>query len=189
MPLRQNNLSATFEELAMPLIDRLYNFAYWLTGNREDSEDLVQETFLKGLKGFKSFHPGTNFRAWMYRILRNTFLSARTRSQPEITVPVDSTENGPELAIAAETPETTLIDYSNRELVRNAIDHLPLPAREVILLCDLEELSYRDIAETLAIPIGTVMSRLARARRAIREELRKTVHPIRGGSTQPRAAT
>src|SRR5215472_9573237 len=69
--------SDSFEELAMPLFDQLYNFAHWLTQNREEAEDLVQETYAKALKGFSSFQPGTNFRAWMYRILRNTFLTSR----------------------------------------------------------------------------------------------------------------
>src|SRR5213596_4386543 len=70
--------AATFEELAMPLFDQLYNFAHWMAQNREEAEDLVQETYAKALKGFSSFQPGTNFRAWMYRILRNTFLTSRT---------------------------------------------------------------------------------------------------------------
>src|SRR5437588_9031293 len=81
--------AATFEELAMPLFDRLYNFAHWLTQNREEAEDLVQETFAKALKGFSSFEPGTNFRAWIYRILRNTFLTSRAGLKSAATVPLD----------------------------------------------------------------------------------------------------
>src|SRR5512142_3303038 len=79
----------SFEEMAMPLFPRLYNFAHWLTQNREEAEDLVQETFMKALKGFASFEPGTNFRAWMYRILRNTFLTSGTGLRAAKTVSVD----------------------------------------------------------------------------------------------------
>ena len=89
--------SDSFEELAMPLFDQLYNFAHWLTQNREEAEDLVQETYAKALKGFSSFQLGTNFRAWMYRILRNTFLTSRTGLRAAATVPLDSEEDGPEL--------------------------------------------------------------------------------------------
>ena len=84
--------AATFEELAMPLFDQLYNFAHWLTQNRDEAEDLVQETYVKALKGFSSFQPGTNFRAWIYRILRNTFLTSRTGLRATMTVPLDAEE-------------------------------------------------------------------------------------------------
>src|SRR6266853_4982894 len=101
----------SFEELAMPLFDSLYNFAGWLTHNREEAEDLVQETYAKALKGFSSFQLGTNFRAWMYRILRNTFLTSRTGLKVTMTVPLDSDEEeeGPEPAIEQDTPETLLL--------------------------------------------------------------------------------
>src|SRR5207237_8089726 len=90
--------SDSFEALAMPLFDQLYNFAHWLTQNREETEDLVQETYAKALKGFSSFELGTNFRAWMYRILRNTFLTSGTGLRVTMTVPLDREEPGPELA-------------------------------------------------------------------------------------------
>jgi len=86
----QNLPSGTFEELAMPHFDRLYNFACWLTQDRREAEDLVQETFAKALKGFSSFQPGTNFRAWIYKILRNTFLTSRTGLKAAATVPLDA---------------------------------------------------------------------------------------------------
>ncbi|HSZ62627.1 MAG TPA: RNA polymerase sigma factor [Terriglobales bacterium] len=162
----------SFEELAMPLFDQLYNFAQWLTQNRDEAEDLVQETYAKALKGFASFQLGTNFRAWMYRILRNTFLTSRTGLKATMTVPLDPEEDGPELAVARDTPETLLFERSNREALQSAIDELPVYSREVLLLCDVEEMSYQEIAETLSIPIGTVMSRLSRARRALRDRLR-----------------
>jgi RNA polymerase sigma-70 factor (ECF subfamily) len=165
--------SGSFEELAMPLFDQLCNFAYWLTRNQEDAEDLVQETYIKGLKGFSSFQLGTNFRAWMYRILRNTFLTSRTGSKATMTVPLDPEENGPDLAVERETPETILIERSNWQLVQSAIDELPVRFREILLLCEVEQMSYQEIAETLSVPIGTVMSRLSRARKALDERLRQ----------------
>jgi RNA polymerase sigma-70 factor, ECF subfamily len=164
--------SDSFEELAMPLFDQLFNFAHWLTRNREDAEDLVQETYVKALKGFSSFQLGTNFRAWMYRILRNTFLTSRTGLSATMTLSLDSEEEEPELAGDGETPETILIARSNVQLVQGAIDELPARFREVLLLCDVEEMSYQEIAETLSIPIGTVMSRLSRARKSLRDGLR-----------------
>jgi RNA polymerase sigma-70 factor (ECF subfamily) len=163
--------SDSFEELAMPIFDQLYNFAHWMTQNREEAEDLVQETYAKALKGFSSFQLGTNFRAWMYRILRNTFLTSRTGLKATMTVPLDAEEDGPELAIESDTPETILFERSNREQLQSAIDELPVYFREIILLCEVEEMSYQEIADTLSIPMGTVMSRLSRARKTLRDRL------------------
>lgn len=158
----------TFETLAMPLFASLYNLAHWLTQDGAEADDLVQETYLKALKGFRSFEPGTNFRAWMYRILRNTFLTSRSGLSAKMTEPLD-----PEGEITAEsgTPESLLLARMDQELVRNALERLPVAFREVILLCDLEEMSYQEIAEAIGVPMGTVMSRLSRARKAMRELL------------------
>jgi len=161
----------SFEALAMPLFEQLYNFAHWLTQDREEAEDLVQETYAKALKGFSSFRLGTNFRAWMYRILRNTFLTSRTGLKATMTIPLDPDEDGPELAVEHETPETLLFERSNRDLLQRAIDELPVYFREILLLCEVEEMSYQEISETLSVPIGTVMSRLSRARQALRTRL------------------
>jgi len=161
-----------FEELAMPLFDSLYNFARWLVHNSNDAEDLVQETYLKALRSFASFQPGTNFRAWMFRILKNTFLSSCSKLERRMTVALDSEEDGPELAVENETPETILMDRSSFQRVQSAIDDLPVHHRETLLLCEVEEMSYQEIAGILSIPIGTVMSRLARARKAVRKSLR-----------------
>src|ERR1700723_1224810 len=163
-----------FEELAIPLFDSLYNFARWLVHNSNDAEDLVQETYLKGLRGFASFQRGTNFRAWMFQILRNSFLSSRSKLERRMTVATDSEEDGPELTVDRETPETILMNRSNSQLVQRAINRLPLAYREALLLCEAEEMSYQEIAEILLIPIGTVMSRLARARKAVRESFLNT---------------
>jgi len=177
--------STGFEELAMPLFDSLYNLAHWLVRNKSDAEDLVQETYRKALVSFASFQTGTNFRAWMFRILKNTFLSSCSRLERRMTVAVDSEPDGPELAVESETPETILIERSNREQVQRAIDELPTHFRETLVLCEVEELSYREIAEILSIPIGTVMSRLTRARRAVRTSLGSN-HAIEGRLSSPK---
>jgi RNA polymerase sigma-70 factor (ECF subfamily) len=173
-----NTSSGSFEELAMPLFDSLYNFARWLTHDREEAEDLVQETYSKALKGFPSFQPGTNFRAWMYRILRNTFLTSRTGLKSAMTISLDSEEGESVMPTTAETPESLLIERSNQRMVQEAIEELPFIFREVLLLCDVEEMTYQEIAETASIPIGTVMSRLARARNALRLDLTKKLQGV-----------
>jgi RNA polymerase sigma-70 factor (ECF subfamily) len=174
----ENISSGSFEELAMPLFDSLYNFARWLTQDREEAEDLVQETFSKALKGFSSYRQGTNFRAWMYRILRNTFLTSRTGLKNAATVSLDSEEGESAQPTTAQTPESLLIDRANQRIVQEALEELPLIFREVLLLCDVEEMSYQEIAETVSIPIGTVMSRLARARAALRLALTKKLQGV-----------
>ena len=158
----------------MPLFNQLYNFAHWLAQNREEAEDLVQETYVKALRGFDSFQQGTNFRAWMYRILRNTFLTSRTGAKASMTIPLE-VEEGPvvEATTDASTPEAILIDRNHQELLQAALEELPLHQREIVLLCEVEEMSYQEIADTLSVPIGTVMSRLSRARAALRARVQK----------------
>jgi RNA polymerase sigma-70 factor (ECF subfamily) len=162
--------AATFEELAMPLFDQLYNFAHWLTQDRTDAEDLVQETYTKALRGFTSFQQGTNFRAWIYRILRNTFLTSRTGLKASVALEFDDAS---EPSAGPETPESVLIERSQQDLLQKTLEELPVNFREILLLCEVEEMSYQEISETLGVPIGTVMSRLSRARKALREALRK----------------
>jgi RNA polymerase sigma-70 factor (ECF subfamily) len=156
-----------FEKLAVPLLDGLYNFACWLSGDPDEARDLVQETFLKSLRGFASFREGTNFRAWMFRILRNTFLTSRTGLERRNTRQEDE-EGFEDSAVTQETPELALIRRADTELVQAAIAQLAPAFQEVILLADMEEMKYQEIADALDIPIGTVMSRLARARRQVR---------------------
>ena len=165
--------SASFDELALPLLQALYNYARWLTKDAVEAEDLVQETFLKGLRGFGSFTQGTNFRAWMYRILRNTFLTSRSglRAAPQLSIEDDRDQV--EEALETAGPESVIIQRIDGIAVRRAIDDLPLPFREVLLLSDVEEMSYREIAEALSIPVGTVTSRLMRARRKVREAIQR----------------
>jgi RNA polymerase sigma-70 factor (ECF subfamily) len=165
----QSNFGS-FEELAMPLFARLYNFAHWLTQNQVEAEDLVQETCLKALNGFASFQQGTNFRAWIYRILRNTFLTSRSGLK-STTISLDDEEGGSMEPVASGTPESILLASVEQQTIQGALEGLSVQFREIILLCDMEEMSYQEIATTLAIPIGTVMSRLSRARRAMRASL------------------
>jgi RNA polymerase sigma-70 factor (ECF subfamily) len=161
-----------FEQLAMPLLDALFNFARWLTHDQTEAEDLVQETFAKALRGFDSFSIGTDFRAWMFRILRNTFLTSRTGLQAKLTVPLDVEDEAP-VAVTWETPESLALASASREALQAALEELPIAYREVVLLCDVEEMKYKDIAEVLSVPIGTVMSRLARGRKLLRQALRR----------------
>lgn len=157
-----------FEQLAVPLLHRLYNLARWLSRNETEAEDLVQETYARALKGFRSFEPGTNFPAWMFRILRNIFLTSRTglKAAPHISIDEEGEE---ELLLTTPgTPESVLISATTQHQIQAALERLPVRYREVVLLCDVEEMKYRDIAEVLNIPIGTVMSRIARGRKLLR---------------------
>ena len=158
----------------MPLFERLYNFAHWLTQDRQEAEDLVQETYAKALKGFGSFRPGTNFRAWIYQILRNTFLTSRSGLKSTATMSLELESDQDSLPAVKETPESILLQRSDRQLVQEALGQLPVPYREVLLLCEFEEMSYQEISRTLAIPMGTVMSRLSRARRALRDAVQQS---------------
>jgi RNA polymerase sigma-70 factor (ECF subfamily) len=173
MRVSEQRLSAaSFEDLALPLFDQLYNFAHWLTQDKSEAEDLVQETYAKALRGFSSFQAGTNFRAWMYRILRNSFLGSRTGLK---TMVVLDEESGESLPTENVTPEVLLLEQANREMVQQALEGLPVQFREILLLCEVEEMSYQEISEALAVPMGTVMSRLYRARQALRTALRARI--------------
>jgi len=164
---------ALFEQMAVPLFDQLYNLAHWLSGNRSDAEDLVQETFAKALRGFRSFETGTNLRAWMYRILRNTFMTSRSGLAAQKTgwLEDEDAEKTEELTAHAETPERLLLREESRQQVLEALAALGVGDREILLLCEVEELSYREIAQVLDVPMGTVMSRLSRARARLRRAL------------------
>ena len=155
----------------MPHFASLYNHACWLSQDRAAAEDLVQETYLKALKGFASFQQGTNFRAWLYRILRNTFLT--TQAGLKATASFDDADAVAEPA-TDETPEAILLARVEQERLVKALEALPMIFREIILLSDVEEMSYREIGEVLNIPVGTVMSRLSRARKAMRRLLAAT---------------
>jgi RNA polymerase sigma-70 factor (ECF subfamily) len=170
--VREEQKSGLFAELALPLFQALFNYACWLAHDRGEAEDLVQETYIKALKAFDSFQQGTNFRAWMFRILRNTFLTSRTGLKNMVSI--DAEESGQDcLPADTATPESIVLARANWELAQQAIEQMPVGFREVLLLCDLEEMSYQEIADTLALPMGTVMSRVSRARKALRAALQK----------------
>lgn len=167
-------LRAQFEALALPLLPALYNTARWLTRDAVEAEDLVQETMVKALSGFAGYEPGTNFKAWAFRILRNTYLTSRSGLAARRTVALeDELEAGnmPEAAVEHATPELELMRLSDHAALQDAMQQLPAPLLEVVLLCDVEEMKYREIAAVLEVPIGTVMSRVSRARAALRENL------------------
>ncbi len=164
----------------MPLLPSLYNVARWLARDPTEAEDLVQETFLKALRGFPTFEPGTNFKAWIFRILRNTYLTSRTGLAAMRTVSLEEQMDGRddsagsgyiEAAIDRQTPEINLMRLADRAALQAAMEELPPPLLEVVLLCDVEEMKYREIALVLDVPIGTVMSRAARARATLRRTL------------------
>jgi RNA polymerase sigma factor (sigma-70 family) len=163
--------STAFEQLALPLFASLYNHAFWLTRNQAEAEDLVQETFSKALRAFESFQAGTNFKAWIFRILRNTFLTTRTGIAASRTVFLEDHPDTLDTISAGATPEENLIRLDNQAALHAALEQLQPQLREALLLCDVEEIKYKDIAVILDVPIGTVMSRISRARRTLRQLL------------------
>ena len=150
----------------LPHADRLFRLAMWFERNRADAEDVVQETMVQALRSFHRFKPGTNCRAWLTTILQR-IVSNRRRAKGRSIVVSD-----PDDRIAQTVPFVPLIPQDlTDELVLSSLRRLPTTFQDVILLCDVEELSYREAAEALAIPIGTVMSRLHRGRAQLRAEL------------------
>jgi len=163
--------NARFASLVMPHIDDAYRLAHWLTGNRADAEDVVQDASLRAFRAIRGF-AGGSARAWVLSIVRNTAYSWLRKNRPAAVVTVEDLE-AVELAHAkpgdpdAETPEAALIAKTDADHLRWAIAALPPPFRETLVLRDIEGLDYREIAEATEVPIGTVMSRLARARRRL----------------------
>src|ERR1700757_1390204 len=152
-----------FQSLLLPLMNDAYNLARWLMKNQEDAEDMVQESYLRAFGFFASFHEGTNCRAWFLQIVRNTCYTALgNRDLKRKQVPLDSEPD--EIEDPAPLPPTSLAKKATVEAVREAIAALPVEFREVVVLRELEGLSYKEISEVSAVPIGTVMSRLARGR-------------------------
>jgi RNA polymerase sigma-70 factor, ECF subfamily len=154
---------ARFESLLLPLMNDAYNLARWLMKNQEDAEDMVQESYLRAFRFFASFHEGTNCRAWLLRIVRNTCYSAlQARKLREKDVPIEEENDGVE--DPAPLPPAILDKKATVEAVREAIEELPVDFRETLVLRELEGLSYKEISDVSGVPLGTVMSRLARAR-------------------------
>src|SRR5438445_8644176 len=158
----------------------LYGAALRMTRNPADAEDLVQETYLKAYRGFGGFQEGTNLKAWLYRILTNTYINAyRAKKRRPEQADVDDVEDlylyrrlgGLEGAAAGRSAEDELLDHLTEVEVKDALESLPEQFRMAVLLADVEGFSYKEIAEILDIPIGTVMSRLHRGRRALQKRL------------------
>jgi RNA polymerase sigma factor (sigma-70 family) len=163
----------SFEELALPLLPSMYSHAFWLSRDQAEAEDLVQETIAKALRGFGSFESGTNFKAWIFRILRNVFLTSRTGITYSRTVYLEDHPDMVDESDTRATPEEHLLRLDSQAAVNAALDELTPPLREVLLLCDVEEMKYKEIAMVLDVPIGTVMSRISRARRTLSQLLQQ----------------
>jgi RNA polymerase sigma factor (sigma-70 family) len=153
---------ARFEALLLPLMNDAYNVARWLMKNQEDAEDMVQESYLRAFRFFASFHEGTNCRAWFLRIVRNTCYTALGARDLKHQVPLDLEAD--EIEDTSPLPPVSLSKKATVEAVREAIAALPVDFREVVVLRELEGLSYKEISEVSGVPLGTVMSRLARGR-------------------------
>jgi len=168
---------ARFEESILPHMDAAYNLARWLARSDFDAQDIVQEAYLRAFRFFAGFR-GNDGRPWLLRIVRNTFYSWLEKNRRgEATIPADETEDiGSEDAI----PEKLLIREADSKMLHQAIEELPIEFREVLVMRELEGMSYKEIADVAGLPIGTVMSRLARARRMLRQRLAE--HP--GGKEQ-----
>lgn len=156
---------ARFDETMLVHLDGVFRLALWLLGNRADAEDVVQETFVQALQSFHRFEPGTNARAWLYTIMRHIHANRRraSRRAPIFSGGEDDIDR---VAAVEQTPQ----HVTAREIL-DALAELPDGYQEVVLLSDVEELSYKEIAGVLDIPMGTVMSRLHRARRLLRATL------------------
>ncbi len=172
-----------FEELAMPHIDSLYSMALRYIFNKEEAEDLVQDTYLKAYRFYSSFQQGTNIKAWLFKILRNTFINKyrKAASAPGEVLYEDIDTLNTEQTVAQEGVSGKLTDTLATRCdeissfmeddIKHAIESLPLEYREVILLSDVEELSYKDISEIANVPVGTVKSRLNRGRKLLQKSL------------------
>jgi len=155
-----------FEQSVMPHMDAAYNLARWLTGSDPDAQDLVQEAFLRAFKFFGGFRGG-NSRAWLLRIVRNAFYDwVKQNRRGEEATPFDEELHGTVEERGA--PDAVLLEKADREMLHKAIAELPVEFREILVLRELEGFSYKEIADVAAVPLGTVMSRLARAREHLR---------------------
>jgi len=178
---RQNNHTRTeFEELALGHLDPLYSAALRLTKNERDAEDLVQDTCMRAYRFFDKFERGTNIKAWLFKILTNTFINRYRRKVKERSV-VEGVERevvhdqfiSRDTTDLAANPEQYFFDRLLSDDVLRAIDALPIDFRLVVILADLQEFSYKEIAEILECPVGTVMSRLFRGRKLLQKTLRQ----------------
>jgi RNA polymerase sigma-70 factor (ECF subfamily) len=175
---RRTTKSAQFEEEALPFMDQLYRAALRMTKNPADAHDLVQDTFVKAYAAFGQFQQGTNMKAWLYRILTNTFINTYRKKQREpYQGTIDDLEDwqlgGAEsrTAMSSRSAEAEAIDHLPNSAVKNALQAIPEDFRLTVYFADVEGFPYREIADIMSIPIGTVMSRLHRGRRMLRDLL------------------
>jgi RNA polymerase sigma-70 factor, ECF subfamily len=158
----------SFDAVALPYLDAAYNLAYWLMRDRVEAEDVVQDALVRAIRYFSSYHGGDP-RAWLLSIVRNSAYSRLAAHRP--TVPLDDEDSDTTLAEVlrdpGDDPETALARREDRERLDTLLDALPLELRECVVLCDLEEMSYKEIAQVVGIPVGTVMSRLWRGRKTL----------------------
>jgi RNA polymerase sigma-70 factor (ECF subfamily) len=174
-------LRERFERDVLPLLSSLYGAALRLTRNPADAEDLVQETYLRAYRGFAGFHEGTNLKAWLYRILTNSFINTYRKKQREPQV-VEGPDDVDEWYLfdrlgsrnVEASAESTVLDQIPDQEVKAALESLPENFRLAVLLADVEGFSYKEIAEIMDVPIGTVMSRLHRGRKALERALWET---------------
>jgi len=168
--LKEQDQQTRFEEVIMPHLDAAYNLARWLTRNEHDAEDIVQDAFLRAFKFFESFRGG-NSRSWLFSILRNTAYTwlEKNRRHEVGTISDEAIES---IQDGAPNPEALLLQETGHQEIMEAIAELPVEFREAIILRELEEMSYKEIADVMNVPLGTVMSRLARARRQLQDLLR-----------------
>jgi len=165
--LPKDNKIANFEDTILPHLDAAYNLARWLTRDETDASDVVQEAYLRAFKFFEGFHGGDS-RAWTLKIVRNTCYSWLKKNRNyEVTAEFDEEEH----CTLARDPEATLIGKIDSQILRNMLDELPLEFREIVILRELEGMSYKEIAVIAELPLGTVMSRLARARQRLQAGL------------------
>jgi RNA polymerase sigma-70 factor, ECF subfamily len=176
---RSDRTRAEFEALVAPWLDTLYAGALRLTRNERDAEDLVQDTVMRAYRFFDKFEKGTNFRAWLFKILTNTFINGYRRQVKERSLGDESERQSVEAQFfsadttdQAQNPEDYLLQRVMSEDVLAAIDTLTVDFRMVVILADLQEFSYKEIADILDVPVGTVMSRLFRGRRQLEKVLR-----------------
>jgi RNA polymerase sigma-70 factor (ECF subfamily) len=169
-----------FAEVFLPHLGDAFRLARWISGSRADAEDIVQEASLRAFKGIRNFSGGST-RAWTLTIVRNTSYSWLAKNRPSMVVLTEDLDQRAreEMEHAAgnddvPTPEAALIAKMEAEEVRNAVAALPLPFREVLVLREIHDLDYRSIADVIQVPIGTVMSRLARARKLILAALQES---------------
>lgn len=166
--MREQNRLTHFEQTIFPHLDAAYNLARWLTRNEQDAEDIVQEACLRAFKFFDSFH-GSDGRPWLLTIVHNTYYTWLRHEAHEPTTPFD--EELDSIGSEVFNPEAIVLQSMDHQLLKQALENLPVEFREVMILRELEGLSYKEIAHVIDIPLGTVMSRLARARKRLQHEL------------------